>query len=97
MQEQSEILNALREGFGRVDEQFLKVRGEFAEQLDRVSDGLHLELKAQSESILERAEAVRATIEEIDGKIGLLGENVANVITEISRYHDAVESPVEAR
>lgn len=104
MEEQNEILKAMREGFARVDqqfarvdEQFLKLRGEFATQLDGVSEGLHLELKAQSKSILAKVDEVQVTIEKVDSKIGLLGENVSNVMKEISRYHNAVESPVEAR
>ncbi len=104
MEENNEILTAVRDGFARVDEQFARVdaqfqmlRREFAEQLDGVSKGLHLELRAHKKAIVERVEGVRVTIEKVDSKIGLLGENVANVITEISRYHNAFEAPVEAR
>lgn len=111
MEEKNEILAVMKEGFERidqrfervdqqfakVDEQFKTLRHEFAEQLDGVSDGLHLEFKAQSNKLLERIESVRATIEQFDSKIGLMGENVANVMTEIGRYHATVETPLETR
>jgi hypothetical protein len=111
MEETNDILTAVREGFARVDqqfarvdqqfsrvdEQFLTLRREFADQLDGVSNGLHLELRAHKKALLERVEAVRVGIEKLDSKIGLMGENVANVMEEISRYHSAVEAPFETR
>jgi hypothetical protein len=36
-------------------------------------------------------------VERVDGKLGLVGENVANVMTEIGRYHAEVERPLENR
>ena len=104
MEEQNDILTAVKEGFARVDqqfarvdEQFLTLRREFAEQLDGVSDGLHRELKAQSKKLLERVAEVRASVEAVDSKLGLVGENVANVKTEIGHYHETVETPLETR
>ncbi len=97
MEQQNEILTAVREGFARVDEQFAKLRREFAEQLDGVSDGLHLELRAHSQKMVERVESVRAAIEKVDSKLGLIGENAANVMHEIARYRNAVEHPFEER
>jgi chromosome segregation ATPase len=87
----------LDEKFGKIDGHFKTLRREFAEQLDGASDGLHLELKAQSKTLLERIESVHATIEQVDSKVGLVGENVANVMKEIGRYHATVETPLETR
>ena len=95
MEEQNEILTAVQQGFAKVDEQFLALRREFSEQLDGVSDGVHLEMRAQSKKLLESVESVRAVIEKVDSKLGLVGENVANVMTEIGRYHETVETPLE--
>lgn len=97
MEEKNEILAAMRDGFARVDEQFLKLRSEFSDQLDGVSDGLHLELKAQFSRVLARVGAIGVDVDKIDSKIGLFGENVANVMTQLARYNENVEAPLEMR
>ncbi len=83
--------------FARVDEQFLTLRREFSEQLDGLSDGLHLELKAQVARLEEKIGGIGVDVEKVDAKIGLLGENVANVMTQLRRYNATVEVPLEKR
>ena len=101
MEEKNEILSAMREGFARVDEQFLKLRSEFSTQLDGVSDGLHHELRtqlvAQRTVLGDKIDGVGIKLEKLDSKLDIVAENVANVMQEIRRYHDAVESPLETR
>lgn len=125
MEEQNEILAAVKDGFRRVDEQFANVnerfaqvderfakvderfakmdehfrtlRRELAEQLDGVSDSLHAEVRTHGEKVVQQVESVRALIERVDSKLGLIGESTAHVMTEIGRYHTNVQAPLEQR
>ena len=111
MEERNEILATMKAGFarmderfaeldarfGRVDEQFRTLRAEFAEQLDGVSRGLHLELKAATARLERKIGAVGADVEKVDSKVGLIGENTADVMTQLARYHANVEVPLEQR
>jgi archaellum component FlaC len=83
--------------FEQIDQQFRSLRTEFAEQLDGISDALHAEVQAHGAKVVQRVESVRALIEKVDSKLGLVGENTANVMTEIRRYHTNVEIPLEQR
>ena len=100
MEEQSEILAAIRKleiRFDGVDSQFAKLRREFVEQLDGVSDGFHVDMRDLKRLIVEKASEARIADEGLDSKINLVAENIANVAKEIARYHAAVEVPHEQR
>ena len=104
MEEKEEILAAITtlgqrvtDGFTRVDQQFASIRQQFAEQLDGVSDGLHLEMRALKLLIEEKAAEAKMADEGLDRKMGLLGENLGNVRTQLGQYHHRFEAPLEAR
>jgi hypothetical protein len=83
--------------FKAVDQQFSLLRKEFAEQLDGVSDGLHLETRALKEVIIDKANEGRMAVDAVDKKMGLLGENLGNIRTQLAQYHHRFEAPLEAR
>lgn len=104
MEEPNEILAAIRAldqkfeaRFTSIDDQFVQLRREFSEQLDGVSDGLHLEIRAARDLLLTKYKEARAVDEALDTKIQLVGENVANVSRQIRHYHHTFEAPLEAR
>lgn len=92
-----ERFTGVDERFTRIDQQFTKLRREFSEQLDGMGDGLHAETRALKELIVKKANEGRAAVEALDSKIGLLGENVGNVRTQLAQYHHRFEAPLEAR
>jgi DNA anti-recombination protein RmuC len=85
------------DGFNRVDTQFATLRQEVAEQLDGVSDALHAETRALRQLIEEKAAEAKIADEGLDRKMGLLGENLGNVRTQLAQYHHRFEAPLEAR
>ena len=96
-EEKNEILAAIQQMDVRMNAEFASLRHQFSEQLDGVSDGFHLEMRALKTLIVEKAHESAVADEKLDSKIGLLGENIANVRTELARYHRAVEVPKEER
>src|SRR5689334_6134323 len=100
MEEQNEILAAIRKleiRFDGVDGQLVTLRREFAEQLDGVSDGIHLEIRALRKVVEQRAAEARVGDENLDKKMGLLGENLGNIRRQLAHYHHTFEAPLEAR
>lgn len=108
MEEKEEILAAVKDaftqldqrmtaGFTRVDQQFASIRKQFTEQLDGVSDALHAETRALGLLIEEKAAEAKMADEGLDRKMGLLGENLGNVRTQLAQYHHRFEAPLEAR
>ena len=85
------------DGFDKVDAQFADLRKQFAEQLDGVSDALHAETRALKLLIEERAAEAKMADEGLDRKMGLLGENLGNIRTQLAHYHHRFEAPLEAR
>jgi predicted transcriptional regulator len=77
--------------------QFATLRRQFAEQLDGVNDGLHAETRALKELIIQKHNEALATNEGLEQKLGLLGENLGNIRTQLAQYHHRFEAPLEAR
>jgi hypothetical protein len=87
----------MTDGFNKVDAQFADLRREFSEQLDGVSDALHAETRELRLLIEARAAEAKIANEGLDKKMGLLGENLGNVRTQLAQYHHRFEAPLEAR
>jgi hypothetical protein len=111
MEEQDDVLAAVKavatrveEGFARVEErfvradaQFAQLRGEFATQLDGLSEGFHTELKAEMAKVRGDLGAWKSAFEKIEGRVALVGENVGNVVKQLTRYNTEIEAPLEKR
>jgi uncharacterized phage infection (PIP) family protein YhgE len=89
--------NEVDSRFNKVDEQFGSLRKDFSEQLDGVSDGLHAETRALKQLIVEKANEGLVAVENLDKKMGLLGENLGNIRTQLTHYHNTFEAPLEKR
>ena len=85
------------DGFDKVDAQFADLRTQFTEQLDGVSDAFHAETRALKLLIEDKAAQAKMADEGLDRKMGLLGENLGNVRTQLAQYHHRFEAPLEAR